>query len=93
MENTVKPVKVPHVRAREQGDDLALFDVITAKYFVLNEVGRETWNLCTGEYTLEEIAKEIQNKIEGAPSFDEILADVKELVTDLKEKNLVQVDT
>ncbi|MGD2247012.1 MAG: PqqD family protein [Candidatus Methanofastidiosia archaeon] len=92
MENTVKPVKVPHVRAREQGDDLALFNVITAQYFVLNEVGREIWNLCTGEYTIEEIAKEIPNRIEGAPSFDEVLTDAKELIEDLKDKNLVTLE-
>ncbi|MBU7023034.1 MAG: PqqD family protein [Theionarchaea archaeon] len=91
MEDIAKPKRVSHVRPREQGDDLALFNVMTAQYFVVNEVGREIWNLCTGDHTIREIAQEIQTKIEGAPSFDEVLADTKELIEDLKNKNLVTV--
>lgn len=91
MEDIAKPKRVSHVRPREQGDDLALFNVMTAQYFVVNEVGREIWNLCTGDYTIREIAQEIQTKIEGAPSLDEVLADTKELIEDLKNKNLVTV--
>ncbi|MBU7013741.1 MAG: PqqD family protein [Theionarchaea archaeon] len=91
MEDTARPKKVPHVRPREQGDDLALFNVMTAQYFVVNEVGREIWNLCTGELTVKEIAQEIHTRIEGAPSFEEVLTDAKELIEDLKNNNLVTV--
>ncbi|MBU6998334.1 MAG: PqqD family protein [Theionarchaea archaeon] len=91
MEDTAKPKRVAHVRPREQGDDLALFNVMTAQYFVVNEVGREIWNQCTGDRTIREIAQEIHTTIEGAPSFDEVLADTIELIEDLKNKSLVTV--
>lgn len=92
MENSSKPVKVPHVRAREQGDDLALFDVTTARYFVLNEMGREIWNFCTGENTIEDIARKIEGKVEDVPSLEEIIEDVKELIEDLNSKNLIKLE-
>ncbi len=41
------------------GDELAMMNIETGEYFVINAVGREIWNHINGQLTIEEIVEKL----------------------------------
>lgn len=56
----------------------------------LNEVGSFIWDYCTGEFSNEDITSKLFDKLEGKkPSFNELLSDVNEYLSELKANDLI----
>jgi hypothetical protein len=57
------------------------------EYNILNSLGTRVWELIDGERTVQEIARIIEGEYEG--SLEQIEADVREFVEDLKKHQMV----
>jgi len=88
-----KPKRVSHIRTREQEDELAIFNIMTAEYAVLNSTGKVIFERCDGTRTIEAIAEELRELCNDPPPSDVILQDTIELVHHLKEQSLVEFVT
>lgn len=84
------PVKTNHIRTRKQGEDLALFNIMTAEYTVLNKTAAQIYNLCDGEHTAADIAKILIETYPEAPDLEEVISDVYETVQLLINRDLVE---
>ena len=88
MLNADSTFKVPdHVIMRVVGDDAVLLDMEAGKYFGLNDVGAEIWNLLEAGSTLSEI----QNAIEAKFDVDNptLMLDLAKLLENLLEAKLI----
>lgn len=73
--------------ARRTGETVFLLDPASGEYFTLDDVGGRVWELCDGTRTDEAIAAALADEYD-APA-DQILDDVRALLDDLAESNLV----
>lgn len=73
------------------GEDLGLLDVNTGKYYVLNPIGAQIWDIIVQKpSSVEEIADILESLYEG--EREDILTDIQEYLMDLAEKGLVLSD-
>lgn len=86
-----KPKRVSHIRTREQGRELAIFNILTAGYSVLNSTGRAVFERCDGSRTVETIADELRSACVDAPPKEVVLQDTLELIEHLRAQNLIEV--
>jgi len=59
-------------------------------HIVLNEEGKDTWMLCTGENTVEEVVTTLQERYEG--EFQAIFSDVAEMISLLLKENFLTLE-
>ncbi|MDT8717346.1 PqqD family protein [Clostridium sp. 19966] len=93
MENLrdCKPKKNEGITARPQMDDYALFNTLTARFFLVNEVGYVVFNECDGEKSISEIVDVIYDKCIEKPNRLDIENDVLEMIRLLEKYELVKV--
>lgn len=78
----------PDVVARSIDQEAVLLDLASGRYFGLNATGAAIWDaLEGGEADPESIARDIASRF-SAPE-EQILADVRALLADLVQQNLV----
>ncbi len=87
----LKPKKKEHVRIRPQMDEYALFDTLTARFFVINEIGYNVFNECDGIKKVEEITEIIFDMCIEKPEKSEIQNDIIEMINMLEKYNLIEV--
>ena len=81
------PKQKTGVLRQQMADTSILLDMESGEYFALNEVSDRIWTLCDGTRTIPEMVSIISQEYE-AP-FEEIEADLVEIVESLKEAKLV----
>ena len=67
---------------------MILLDPASGEYFTLDDVGGRIWELCDGFRSVDEIASVLADEYD-AP-VDRIRADALELLTELRESQLVE---
>jgi len=87
----LKPKKKEHVRIRPQMDDFAVFDTLTARFFVINEIGYNVFNECDGTKKVKEITDIIYDKCIEKPEKAEIQNDIIEMISMLEKYDLIEV--
>mgnify|MGYP000886980187 CR=1 FL=1 len=87
----LKPKKKEHVRIRPQMDEYALFDTLTARFFVINEIGYNVFSQCDGNKNVEEITEIIYDMCIEKPEKLEIQNDIIEMIDMLVKYNLIEV--
>lgn len=85
------PKKVDGVIIRPQMDEYALFNTLTARFFLTNEIGYMVFNECDGTKMISEIVGIIYDKCVEKPEKSFIENDVLEMVQLLKKYELVEV--
>jgi len=86
MDENIKPQRAMNV----------LFNTLREKNYLtkynvtyeLSEVGLSIWELCDGNYSLEDIANSLTKEYDI--SFDLALIDTKEFIDELKVKSMLQ---
>lgn len=74
------------------GEDLGLLDVNTGKYYVLNPIGAEIWELISEKpRTIEEIVTVLEDTYEGG--HEDILRDTLDYLNNLVEKGLILTES
>ncbi len=91
LENNMRPKKVENVRVRKQNGEMAIFNILTADYFLLNETGVFIWKLCDGNHTIIEIVEKMKEEFEDFPSVEKVIEDTQNLIQTLQEKQLIEV--
>jgi len=91
LENNMRPKKVENVRVRKQNGEMAIFNILTADYFLLNETGVFIWKLCDGNHTIIEIVEKMKEEFEDFPSVEKATEDTQNLIQTLQEKELIEV--
>jgi len=91
IEVTMLPQRVENVRVRKQNGEMAIFNILTADYFLLNETGVFIWNLCDGKHTTGEIIERVKEEFEDLPSEEVVAEETKRLIEKLYERELVEL--
>lgn len=68
-------------------DSLVLLDPSNGKYFALDDVGAQVWELCDGTRDIPAIVAAICAEYEAEPT--QVEADVRELLAELETEGLV----
>ncbi len=85
-----KPLHSPSVSAFPLDDELVLHDSRSGEVYVLNRTGARIWTLCDGSSTAASVAQAMSATF--GLSYEEALADVRELVDDLRHAGLLRND-
>lgn len=88
---TVRPAHISGVRTRAQGEELSVFNTVTAEFFVLNRTGRFVWASCDGRTTLAEIAERLHQACVTPPGLDAVLDDVCSLAETMRDRGLIEL--
>lgn len=82
------PQRNERVVSRRAEETVILLDPASGEYFTLDDVGGRIWELCDGSRTVDQIAAVLADEYD-AP-VDRIRADALELLTELRESQLVE---
>lgn len=93
FESNARPKRAENVRTRKQDGEEAVFNILTADYFILNETGAFIWGLCDGNHTIAEIVEKMKEQFEDLPPEEKVMEEIHNLIKKLQEKELVEVVT
>ena len=75
---------------RDLEDGCVLYDQSIKKVFTLNTTAALIWEYCDGSTTIDTLAQELS--IAGGKKKEEVLEDVKSVISDFQEKKLLQIE-
>lgn len=81
-----KPERMFNVILQSTGDKIVLVQNWNA--YEIDEVGARIWELCDGAHTVEEMAHIL--KQEYAADYDQLLADCREFIEDIRALELLE---
>lgn len=87
---TVRPVRPEGVLAQEAQGRTVLLRMSDGSYYSLDDVGAAVWELSDGERTVEGVIAGVCELFD-APA-DEIAADVREFITELRDEQLLHLE-
>lgn len=83
-------IRIPaHTISTKVDDDAVLLNTKNNQYYALSEVGARFWSLLTESKTLKEAHQLLLDEYEVSP--EELEKDLLELLSDLKDNNLVGI--
>jgi Coenzyme PQQ synthesis protein D (PqqD) len=89
LQPTTKPEAATDVIQQSTANATVLLHLKSGKYYALDDIGIDIWNLCDGNKTLAEIISQIATDYD-AP-VDTIEKDVSDLLEDLAREQLIVI--
>lgn len=87
LDTTIK--RTNKVLASSLEDELVMFDADEGKYYNLNSVATEIWNILEEAHTVRELCSSLSERFEITE--EQCQKEVMDFLPDLKEKGLIEV--
>ncbi len=89
MDLSSKPKRKPDYRLELVGDEIMLYNPTDTKIISFNQTASLLWQVCTGEFTVEEIIESLKETYPDA--IQEIETDVLETLQQLDEIGCIEL--
>ena len=82
-----RPKRQEQIIVQKGSNDVLLFSMEDGSYYALNEVGNRIWELCDGTHGVAQLISILAKEYDAPHKIIEM--DVKEVLEELKSKNLI----
>jgi hypothetical protein len=80
-------IKKEGIQPAQLGDELAMLNVDSGEYFVINEVGKDVWEQIDGEKNVQQVIEELTKTYDA--DSEEIEKDVSVFIKELEEAKVI----
>ncbi len=84
-----RPVKKTNLKVEKIGSEAVLYNGDQKAIHVLNPTAQVIWELCDGNYTVEEIEQEIRKRF-AVPEGVDVLGDIRQTLIVFAEKDILE---